>query len=229
MDKNFNAIAISIKPKETFKVFNQPPDLAILFSNPGKNANNAKGNAIAKENPRKPIIGPSLSFCCVTSTNKFPINGAVHEKETNTNVRAMKKIPEKFCVLAFESTLLVHEEGNVISNAPKKDIPKTMNSTNTKILNTALVDIWYKVSFPKIKVIKNANAVKIATIENEYNVAFFIPCARDWLRFKKKVTVTGNIAYRHGCNTDINPHLNPSRKVCDKVLCTAPGVCAIAF
>jgi len=80
-------------------------------------------------------------------------------------------------------------------------------------LKTALVDIWYKVSFPKIKVRKKANAVKMATIEKEYNVAFFIPCARDWLRFKKKVTVTGNIAYRHGCNTDINPHLNPSRNV----------------
>ena len=87
------------------------------------------------------MIGPSLSFCCVTSTNKFPIKGAVHENETNTNVSAIKKIPEKLLWLAFESTLLVHEEGNVISNAPKNDIPKTMNSTNTKILNVALVDI----------------------------------------------------------------------------------------
>jgi len=104
-----------------------------------------------------------------------------------------------------------------------------MNSINTKILNAALVDISYKVSFPKIKVRKKANAVKIATIENEYKVAFFIPCARDLLRFKKKVTVTGNIAYRHGCNTDINPHRNPSRKVCDKVLCTVSEVCAITF
>jgi len=222
-------MAISMNPKETFNVFNHPPDFAILLSKPGKNANNAKGNAIANENPRKPMMGPSLSFCCVTSTNKFPIKGAVHENDTNTNVRAIKKIPEKLLVLAFESTLLVQEEGNVISNAPKKDIPKTMNNKNTKILNAALVDIWYKVSFPKINVRKKANAVNIATIEKEYNVAFFIPCARDWLRFKKKVTVTGNIAYRHGCNTDINPHLNPSRKVCDKVFCVAPTTCAVAF
>lgn len=228
LDKNFNAMAISINPKETFKVFNHPPDFAILLSNPGKNANNANGNAMAKEKPRKPIIGPSLSFCCVTSTNKFPIKGAVHENDTSTSVSAIKKIPEKLFVPAFESTLLVHEEGNVISNAPKKDIPKTMNSINTKMLNAALVDIWYNVSFPKIKVRKNANAVNMAMIENEYSVAFFIPCARDWLRFKKKVTVTGNIAYRHGCNTDINPHLNPSRKVCDKVLGAAPATCAIA-
>src|ERR1019366_8391351 len=141
LDKNFNAIAISINPKDTFNVFNQPPDFAILLSNPGKNANNANGNAIAREKPRNPIIGPSLSCCCVTSTNKFPIKGAVHENDTNTNVSAIKKIPEKLLWLAFESTLLVHDEGNVISKAPKKDIPKIMNNINTKILKAALVDI----------------------------------------------------------------------------------------
>ena len=38
-DKNFNANANSMKPKETLSVFNHPPDFAILLSNPGKNAN----------------------------------------------------------------------------------------------------------------------------------------------------------------------------------------------
>jgi len=130
----------------------------------------------------------------------------------------MKNIPEKLCVLAFASTLLVHEEGRVISKAPKKDIPKIIKSTNTKMLNTALVEIRYKVSLPKISVRKNAKTVNIAMIEKEYNVAFFIPSDLDLLLFKKKVTVTGNIAYKQGCNTEINPHLNPSKKVCVKVL-----------
>jgi hypothetical protein len=122
---------------------------------------------MAREKPRKPIIGPSLSFCWVTSTNKFPIKGAVHEKETSTRVRAIKKIPEILLVLAFESILLVQEDGSVISNAPKNEIPKTINSRNTKMLKTALVEIWYKVSFPNIKVRAKANTVNIAMIEKE--------------------------------------------------------------
>ena len=59
----------------------------------------------------------------------------------------------------------------------------------------------------------NPRMVKMATIETEYMVAFLIPCARELLLFKKKDTVTGNIAYKQGCNTDINPHRNPSRNV----------------
>lgn len=55
--------------------------------------------------------------------------------------------------------------------------------------------------------------VNIAMIEMEYNVAFFIPWALVLLLFKKKETVTGNMAYRHGCSTEINPHRKPSRKV----------------
>jgi hypothetical protein len=34
-----------------------------------------------------------------------------------------------------------------------------------------------------------------------------------WLRFKKKLTVIGNIAYRHGCKTEIAPQLSPSKNV----------------
>ena len=55
--------------------------------------------------------------------------------------------------------------------------------------------------------------VNIRIIETEYIVAFFIPCALVLLLFKKKETVTGNMAYRQGCNTEINPQRKPSRKV----------------
>jgi hypothetical protein len=131
-------------------------------------------------------------------------------------------------VLAFASTLLVHEEGKVISKAPKKDIPKIIKRTNTKMLKMALVEIRYKVSLPKISVRKNAKTVNIAMMEKEYKVAFFIPSDLDRLLFKKKVTVTGNMAYKQGCNTEINPHLNPSKKVCVKVLWLAT-TCADAL
>jgi hypothetical protein len=36
------------------------------------------------------------------------------------------------------------------------------------------------------------------------------------LLFKKNETVTGNIAYKHGCSTEINPQRNPSKKVFNK-------------
>ena len=132
-------MASSIKPKETFKVFSHPPDFAILLSRPGKNAKNANGNAIAIEKPRKPIMGPILSFCWLTSINKLPIKGAVHENETSTNVKAIKNIPEKLPMLDFESILLVQAAGSVISKAPRKDMPNSTNKTKTKMLKIALL------------------------------------------------------------------------------------------
>ena len=187
-------MASSIKPKETFSVFSHPPDFAILLSNPGKKANSANGKAMAMENPRKPMMGPSRSFCLLTSTNKFPIKGAVHENDTSTNVKAIKKIPEKLLRLALESTLLVNAEGTVISKAPRNEIPNKANSAKTKRLKIALLEIWYNVLLPNIIVNNKPKIVNIAMIEAEYKIAFFTPCARVWLRFKKKLTVTGNIA-----------------------------------
>ncbi len=130
------------RPKETFKVLSQPPDLAILFNNPGKKAKKAKGRAMAIENPRKPMIGPSLSFCWLTSISRLPIKGAVHEKETSTNVSAIKKIPDKLLSPARESALFVQEAGNVISKAPRNDIPNSTNKLKTNMLKMALLDIW---------------------------------------------------------------------------------------
>ena len=101
------------------------------------------------------------------------MKGAVHEKDTNTSVSAIKKIPEKLLWLAFESTLFVQEAGSVISNAPKNDTPKTMNNRNTKILNTALVEIWYKVFFPKINVSTNSKNCKYPDNRNRIKCSIF--------------------------------------------------------
>ncbi len=51
--------------------------------------------------------------------------GPVQEKETKTNVNAMKKIAMiPVAVSAFLSSLLLHEAGRVISKAPKKETAK---------------------------------------------------------------------------------------------------------
>ena len=52
-----------------------------------------------------------------------------------------------------------------------------------------------------------------------------MPCILVLLRFKKKLTVTGNIAYRQGCKTEMLPHRKPSRKVDNKDFSVA-GPCA---
>ncbi len=67
----------------------------------------------------------------------------------------------------FESTLFVHEEGKVISKAPRNEIPKNMNNIKTKILKAALLEIWYKVFLPKTMVRINPRIVKMAMIETE--------------------------------------------------------------
>lgn len=57
-DRNLNARASSINPKDTFTVFNHPPDFGSEFNQPGNKAKMAKGTARAKENPNIPTSGP---------------------------------------------------------------------------------------------------------------------------------------------------------------------------
>jgi len=57
LDKNFIAAAITTKPKTTFKLFIQPPDLGIFFNTDGNNAKKKNGAANTPEKPTIPIIG----------------------------------------------------------------------------------------------------------------------------------------------------------------------------
>ena len=91
-ERNLNANANSKNPKNTLTVFNQPPDLGKEFIQPGNIANNAKGNAMANENPNIPTIGAIPPFEA-DSTNRVPTIGPVQEKETMANAKAIKKIP----------------------------------------------------------------------------------------------------------------------------------------
>ena len=90
--------------------------------------------------------------------------------------------------------MFVIEEGTVISNAPRKEMPNKVNNAKTKRLKVALLEILYNVLLPKTIVNSKPNKVKMAMMEKEYSNAFFIPWERVLLRFKKKLTVIGNIA-----------------------------------
>ena len=76
-----------------------------------------------------------------TSTSKNPMMGPVQEKLTSVRVNAMRKMPMRPPVFsAFESTALLHDEGSVSSNAPKKEAAKTSSRRKKKILKMALVE-----------------------------------------------------------------------------------------
>ena len=84
-----------------------------------------KGSAKAIEKASIVRIGDQNSPA-VDLISTEPTIGPVHENDTNTSVRARKKIPPRPFESAFESLLLTSHEGIVISNAPKNEAAKTM-------------------------------------------------------------------------------------------------------
>ena len=113
-DKNFNASATSIKAKTFFTVSNHPPLLGKFSNQLGKIANNAKGKPKATPNPAIPTVKAKAPPSDVP-TNKVPKITPVQEKETITNVNAMKKIPMVLVKLLLESALPAMLCGSVIS------------------------------------------------------------------------------------------------------------------
>ena len=147
-----------MKPKTTFKVVIHDPDLGACFSQEGKRAKSVKGSASAKAKPNMPMPGAIQFPLVVVSTRSRPMMGAVHENDTNTNVKAMRKMLSSPVVDdAFESTAFAHESGSLISNHPKKLSANTTNNRNRKMLNMAFVDIAFSVSLPEIAVTNSPN------------------------------------------------------------------------
>src|SRR5690606_1204860 len=161
------AMANSIKPIVTFTVLSHPPDFAILLSRPGKNAQRAKGKAIAKPKPKKPTKPPKLFPDFTIYTIRELIKAEVQLNDTITNTSAIKKIPTKLLVLLLESSLFVQDAGRVISKAPKRDIPKRTNNRNTNKLKPMLVDSSYIVFSLNNKVINAPIAVNIKMMDRE--------------------------------------------------------------
>ena len=112
-------------------------------------AKSVNGRARAKANPNMPIAGASQLPVVVVCTKSMPMMGPVQEKETSTSVNAIRKMLMSPLVSeAFESTAVAHPSGRVISNHPKKLRANTTSNRNRNTLNTAFVDMAFKVSLP---------------------------------------------------------------------------------
>ena len=138
--------------------FIQFPLLGIDFNHEGNIANRVKGKAKAMAKPNMPMAGPMMLPDVETSTNRKPIIGPVHEKETKVKVKAIRKMLSKPVVCsALLSTALLHDEGKVISNAPKNEAANTTSIRKNRMLNTALVERAFKALAPKMSVTANPN------------------------------------------------------------------------
>ena len=131
------------------------PDFGADFSHEGNMAKRVNGKARAKANANMPTAGANQLPVVVVCTSSMPMIGPVQENDTNTNVKAIRKMLTRPLVCdAFVSTLFAQLSGNLISNHPKKLQAKTTSNRNRNTLNTALVESAFKVSEPKIAVTK---------------------------------------------------------------------------
>ena len=128
----------------TFMVFIQLPLLSLVRSD-GKSASTVNGRANATENASIVIIGvqnsPSVDFI-----STVPTIGPVHENETRTRVRAIKNIPKSPPLSAPLSDLFTKEVGSMISNAPKNDAAKIMNTMKKTMFGSQCVASQLKMS-----------------------------------------------------------------------------------
>ena len=121
-----------MKPKITLSVIIHLPDFGNLSNALGKIANKVKGNAKAIEKNNIPKIG----FICkplADCTKMLPIKGPVQEKETNTNVKAIKNTPRYPPCSDFLSIDVIRLEGIVNSKNPIKEIPNRTKRTKNRI------------------------------------------------------------------------------------------------
>ena len=116
-----------MKPKTTFTEFIQPPLFGNFWSKFGNMANSANGKAKATEKANMQRMGVQMAPC-VDCISTVPTMGPVHENDTSTKVKAMKKIPPKFLVLCLLSLLFNMLLPRVISKAPKNEAAKIMNT-----------------------------------------------------------------------------------------------------
>ena len=139
--------------------------------------------------------------------------GPVQENETTASVSAIKKIPRKFPVPALLSAFVDHDDGSVISKAPRNEMPNARNNAKKTRLAIQLVARLFKAAGPKINVIKNPSRVKMMTMDVEYKTAFFMPSAFVLLRLVKKDTVTGIMEYTQGVSSANKPPANAVRNI----------------
>ena len=166
LEKNFKASISSTKPSTTFTWLSQPPEAAILLSIPGNMANNANGKANPTEKPNIPTAGPAIPPLPAATSNG-PTIGPVQEKDTMANVRAMKNMPLKLPTPALESVAFVQEEGKVISNAPRNEMPNITKTKKKTRLAIQLVESAFSAPAPKTADTNTPKTVKMIIIERD--------------------------------------------------------------
>ena len=120
------------------------------MSSVGNMANSANGTAKAMAKPSIPIVGATMLPSEATATRRKPMIGPVHEKLTSESVNAMRKMLSKPLVSSdFWSILLLHDDGSVISNAPKNEAANTTSIRQNAMLKTALVESALSALAPK--------------------------------------------------------------------------------
>ena len=147
-------------------------------------AKRVKGIDNARAKPNIPIAGPAVAPIDAAWTRSVPIIGPVQEKETSERVNAMKNILSNPVVeSALLSSFVVHEDGRVISNAPRKEIAKTTRSKKNIILKIAFVARLLRALAPNAPVMIKPRATYIITIETPYVIASQIYLFLSFVRF----------------------------------------------
>ena len=149
--KNLSANANSNSPKTTLNSLSHPPDLGRLFKNFGNMAKPVNTTAKGIEKAIIPSTGRITSLPLEAKIRSEPAMGAVHENETTTSVRAMKKIPIRPPLSACLSTLFTNELGKTISNNPKNDNPNKINTTKKMALGAQWVLIKLAACAPPMR------------------------------------------------------------------------------
>ena len=140
--------------------------------------------------------------------------GPVHENDTNARVNAMRKMLRiPVVLLAFASTLFVHDDGNLISKPPRNDAPKTSNIRKKKTLKNAFVASWLSAAGPKSNVTARPSNRYITTIDAPYMIASRTACFLSFERLRKKLTVIGMIGHTQGVSNANRPPPKPRIKV----------------
>ena len=177
-------------------------------------AKSVKGMASAMAKPSMPIVGERILPWVDTATRRNPMIGPVQENDTRVRVNAMRKILRRPLVFSdFSSILLLHDDGRVISNAPKNDAANTTRRRQKKMLNMALVERALRALAPKSNVTTRPSTTYITTIEIPYVTASRMAFERSLLRLRKKLTVMGMIGHTQGVRRARNPPAKPARKM----------------
>ena len=145
--------------------------------------------------------------------------GPVQLKLTSTSVRARKNTPKRPFLLLPLSALVVQDDGNVISNAPKNEAANIIKITKKMMLGSQCVASQLKMSAVTAEpptahvrpMIRHIGTVYRRTMKMPYIRALNRPFAGVSLCFRKNDTVIGTIGNTHGVSSIRNPQRIASR------------------